>query len=90
MTQESLFDAAADAAGLCRYGETGTCTKPATHRAHGLNNNGHHAVRDCCREHADYYAGAWCPFSLKMGFAGLPGIEAAWVEIIHPPVVTAS
>lgn len=83
MTQQlDLLDAARTVAGECEYGQPGTCTRPATHVAHGhwvrgpknAPVEGDCAIR-CCLRHANYYATAWCPH--------YPGQrDSAWIEIL--------
>lgn len=80
LEEVGIFAAAHLAAGLCRYGEPGTCTLPATHVAVGRADSGPHAGHvariECCLAHANYYALGWLgPYLIYPAMRG-----AVWIE----------
>lgn len=92
MTQPTLYDAVV--ADRCCYG-TGSptyagpgsiCDQPVTHIAHSTwvrgDRTGHSQVR-ACRTHANFYATAWMPLSLQLGFDGGTQGDTAWIEVLR-------
>ena len=72
--------------GRCEYGEPGTCDRPATHAVFGRTDSGPHAGdlarRDCCLDHANYYARGWLQPQLLY-----PGVRGAvWIEPLEQRV----
>lgn len=91
MSELTLFDVADT--GLCEYGMSSPtyrgggsiCSEPVTHVAHGVWTRGDesgHTVARCCRTHANYYADAWVPLCVRLGFDGGTRPDAAWIEIL--------
>lgn len=83
----TLFDLIEDT--RCRYGTPDPgdptprpCSAMATHRAVWAKDGATGGI-DCCRSHANYYATAWVPFSIGMGFSEHDTSDAAaWIEVL--------